>query len=87
MVVKSLSPPISSNVRRQSSRTAVATDIGTPHLVRPAPAGALATPVDNFMPPNEFDLFALGKLEDARSGRADARTTGGIAGQFGHIIK
>ena len=54
---------------------------------RPAPAGALATPVDNFVPPNDFDLFLMGRLEDARSGKPGARVGGGISGQFGHIIK
>jgi pilus assembly protein CpaC len=61
--------------------------IVTPHLVKPAPAGTLATPVDNFIPPNNFDLFLMGRLEDAKSGMPGARATGGIAGQFGHIIK
>jgi pilus assembly protein CpaC len=74
----------SANYQRNETELMI---IVTPHLVRPAPAGALATPVDNFMPPNDFDLFAMGRLEDARSGRTGTRATGGIAGQFGHIIK
>ncbi len=68
----------------------------TPHLVRPAPsATTLATPADQFVPPNEFELFLLGRTEAAESGSpmrkgAAALTVhgaGGIEGRYGHIIR
>jgi pilus assembly protein CpaC len=38
--------------------------IVTPHLVRPmAPTDAIHTPVDNTLPPNDADLFLMGKTE------------------------
>ncbi len=40
----------------------------TPHLVKPAPAGSLATPADNFIPPSDFDLFLFGQTEAPGSG-------------------
>ena len=40
----------------------------TPHLVRPAPAGSLATPADNFVPPSDAELFLFGQIEGPRSG-------------------
>ena len=46
----------------------------TPHLVKPAPAGSLATPADKFIPPSDFDLFLFGQTEAPGSGfgRADS---------------
>lgn len=43
--------------------------IVTPRLVKPAPAGGLATPSDNFIPPNDFELFLFGRTEAFDSGR------------------
>ena len=59
----------------------------TPHLVQPAPAGALATPTDNFIPPSDIDLFLLGRLEDPQSGIGPLGGGAGIDGSYGHIIK
>jgi pilus assembly protein CpaC len=36
----------------------------TPHLVRPmAPTDPVHTPLDNTLPPNDVDLFLMGKTE------------------------
>ena len=67
--------------------------IVTPHLVRPAPAGSLATPADNFVPPTDADLFLFGRLEAPESGTSAAAEilgaggAGGIEGNYGHIIE
>jgi pilus assembly protein CpaC len=63
-----------------------------PHLVKPAPAGALATPADNFIPPSEADIWLLGRVEAPGSGLGgpaglSASGAGGIEGPYGHIIK
>jgi len=65
-----------------------------PHLVKPAPAGSLATPADNFVPPDELDLWLYGRVESPESGRPQAGSqllarggAGGVDGRFGHIIK
>jgi pilus assembly protein CpaC len=60
----------------------------SPRLVQPAPAGALATPVDNFVMPSDLDIFAFGRLESPQSGVGPlGGSAGGIDGSFGHIIK
>ena len=59
----------------------------TPHLVQPAPAGALATPTDNFIPPSDANLFLMGRMEDPQSGIGPLGGGGGIDGSYGHIIK
>jgi pilus assembly protein CpaC len=62
-----------------------------PHLVRPAPAGSLATPADNFIPPSDIDMWLFGRIEALGSGMGgDVLGTGGaggIEGHFGHIIQ
>jgi len=59
----------------------------SPRLVQPAPAGSLATPVDNFVMPSDLDLFAFGRLESPQSGIGPLGAgAGGIDGSFGHII-
>jgi pilus assembly protein CpaC len=60
----------------------------SPRLVQPAPAGSLATPVDNFVMPSDLDVFAFGRLESPQSGIGPLGAgAGGIDGSFGHIIK
>jgi pilus assembly protein CpaC len=60
----------------------------SPRLVQPAPAGSLATPVDNFVLPSDLDIFAFGRLESPQSGIGPLGAgAGGIDGSFGHIIK
>ncbi len=62
------------------------------HLVKPAPIGSLATPVDNFIPPSESDIWLFGRIEAPgsgipREGGLAAQGAGGIGGHYGHIIK
>jgi pilus assembly protein CpaC len=60
----------------------------SPRLIQPAPAGSLATPVDNFVMPSDLDIFAFGRLESPQSGIGPLGAgAGGIDGSFGHIIK
>jgi pilus assembly protein CpaC len=71
--------------------------IVTPHLVQPAPAGSLATPVDNFVPPSDADIWLFGRTESPSSGMGAGGTNaanalaineaGGVQGSYGHIIK
>src|SRR3546814_20978279 len=42
--------------------------IVTPHLVQPAPAGSLATPADNFVPPSAADIWLFGRHGSPTSG-------------------
>ncbi len=84
----------SSDFRQKETELVI---IVTPYLVKPAPAGALATPVESFVPPSEYDLFFRGKIEDSTSGMGgpasgssavlNRRTAGGIQGPHGHIIQ
>ncbi|WP_404380131.1 type II and III secretion system protein family protein [Caenispirillum salinarum] len=67
----------------------------TPHLVQPAPPGALAAPTDFFTPPTTAELFLLGRVEGeaavapatAEARALGARPGGGISGPYGHILK
>ena len=69
--------------------------IVTPRLIQPSPAGSLAAPTDNFVPPSDTDLFLFGRLEAPESGTSEgqggydlsAHAAGGIEGTYGHIIK
>lgn len=75
----------------------------TPHLVNPA-AGPehLALPTDNFVPPDEFSLFMMGRMEGWTSGKPQTKPNdgegpiisaapqpqvGGLDGSYGHIIQ
>ena len=69
--------------------------IVTPRLVVPARADTLAAPTDNFVPPSDFELFALGRLrsslrpltpmERARV-MLEGQNGAGIDGEFGHVL-
>ncbi len=69
--------------------------IVTPHLVKPAPAGSLKAPTDNFKPPSDMDYMLFGRVESPDSGRSpsggahklNVQGAGGISGSYGHIIK
>jgi pilus assembly protein CpaC len=69
--------------------------IVTPRLIQPSPAGSLAAPTDNFVPPSDTDLFLFGRTEAPESGTSEgqggydlsAQAAGGIEGTYGHIIK
>jgi pilus assembly protein CpaC len=75
----------STDYSRQESELVI---LVSPRLVQPAPAGSLATPVDNFVMPTDLDIFAFGRLESPQSGIGPLGAgAGGIDGSFGHIIK
>jgi pilus assembly protein CpaC len=84
----------SSEFQRDESELVI---IVEPHLVKPVPAGTLAAPTDNFVPPSEIDLWLFGRVESPDSGGfqpnvfgAEAlgvQSAGGIEGDYGHIIK
>ena len=68
----------------------------TPRLVQPVVPTALATPLDRFMPPSEFELFFLGRTEGALpppateedpAGALARRAAGGIVGPYGYILE
>ena len=72
--------------------------IVTPYLVQPGDGRALATPLDTFQAPSDFDLFFHGRVEapmlgaggaaPAPSGHlVGAAPAGGFAGGYGHIIQ
>ena len=50
----------------------------TPHLVNPAPGPEhLALPTDNFVPPDEFSLFMMGRTEGWTSGKPQTKPNDG----------
>jgi pilus assembly protein CpaC len=57
----------------------------TPRIVRPTrPGDIVKTPLDNTLPPNDADLFLMGKNEVARP---DARlAAGGVRPMSGHML-
>ncbi len=66
--------------------------IVTPHLVRPSTPDALKTPIENYLPPSELDLFFLGRVSgrpEATGAAADlgAAAAGGVAGPHGYIMR
>ena len=81
----------SSEYQRRESELVI---IVEPHLVRPAPAGALVTPADFVAAPRERDLWLHGRIEAPVPGRAadpaaglSAAGAGGLSGRFGYILK
>lgn len=87
------------NSRYQKNETELVIVV-TPHLVKPAMAGQLRTPVDGFIPPNDFEFLLMGKLKgDTSNGGAPdyspnsssdmlkTKEAGGIEGKYGHIIE
>ncbi len=75
--------------------------IVTAHLVKPAHPSQLATPADTFVPPDDYELFFMGRVAGKRvrpeseSDQAEAAALqliqatpdGGIAASYGHIIQ
>ncbi len=64
----------------------------TVYLIKSSPAGTLATPTDNYLPPSDLGLFLYGQMEAPGSrlpkgGSAMGKPPGGISGKYGHIIK
>ena len=82
----------SSDFQREETELVI---IVTPYIVKPAPAGALITPADNFVPPSDTDIFMFGRVEASASGIPPkqsgqilgARSGGGIDGKYGYILK
>ena len=82
----------SSEFKREETELVI---IVTPYLVKPAPAGSLITPADNFVPPSESDIFMYGRVEASAAGIPPkqsgqilgARSGGGIDGKYGYILK
>lgn len=61
--------------------------IVTPRLVRPAiPGQVLATPLDQTVPANDFEFFALGKMEVTPKVLKSIQSGAGIVGPYGYII-
>ncbi len=69
--------------------------IVTPHLVKPAEPGTLRTPVDNFVLPSDADMYLHGRVEaknaapvtDKGTAALTVQGAGGVAGQYGHILR
>jgi pilus assembly protein CpaC len=65
----------------------------TPHLVTPR-RGYIATPIDHFVPPSDFELFLMGQQNGTAANVAPEDrvllstdpTTGGIDGPHGHVL-
>jgi pilus assembly protein CpaC len=75
----------SSSYRRGETELVI---LATPRLVKPTPAGSLATPTDNFVPPSDIEFFLFGQMEGPESGIGPLGSgAGGIDGSYGHIIK
>jgi pilus assembly protein CpaC len=61
--------------------------IVTPHLVKPAaPGDHLATPLDQHIPGNDVDVFAMGQLERKKKYTEWVTSGGEEKGPYGHIL-
>ncbi len=61
--------------------------IVTPRLVQPTPAGGtLATPLDQTMPANDPEFFALGQMEVTTKMLQTFQSGTGVTGPYGDII-
>ncbi|MBP2316719.1 type II and III secretion system protein family protein [Azospirillum soli] len=81
----------SSSFQQQETELVI---IVTPYMVRPALAGQLRLPTDNFTPPREIDLFLRGRIEGARPGTGTAEAApkampagAGLAGDVGYVLR
>jgi pilus assembly protein CpaC len=74
----------STSYRKQETDLVI---VVTPRLVRPAEPGEdLHSPLDQTLPANDFQLFALGLLEVDKNMIRKFRTGEGIVGPYGHRI-
>ena len=75
----------SSNFQKKETELVV---IVTPHLVRPVDMSKQTLPTDQFIEPDDFEFYLLGKLEGAGDGEPLQETLkdGGLEGNFGHIL-
>ncbi len=68
--------------------------IVTPRIVRPVSAGVLAVPTDRVLEPTDVDVFLNGNIEKrvepktmSQQPLANGSKPGGVAGDFGHIVR
>lgn len=84
----------STDFQRKESELVV---IVTPRLVKPVGPGQLKAPTDNFVAPNDFDQYLMGRLEGSRAEPAPAEQgaapqavpepkSGGTDGTYGHQL-
>ncbi len=67
----------------------------TPHLVKPTDMAKQTLPTDQYVEPDDFEFYLLGKLEGEekkKSSNPTASSTGlkqeyGLEGKFGHITE
>jgi pilus assembly protein CpaC len=86
----------STDFRRNETELVV---VVTPRMVKPVNSDRIRLPTDVVLPPNWFDQYLLGSVEHWPHRRRDdesenendsaarPRQEGGIAGQFGHLIR
>lgn len=67
--------------------------IATPHLVKPLDLSKQTLPTDQYIEPNDFEFYLLGKMQgkgDVKSPSAVPSSpegkTGGLEGEFGHAV-
>ena len=61
--------------------------IVTPRLVQPTvPGQVMASPLDNSLPANDFEFFALGKMEVTPKMIKGFRKGAGVVGAYGYVI-
>jgi pilus assembly protein CpaC len=61
--------------------------IVTPRLVQPSvPGQMIASPLDNTMPANDFEFFALGQLEVTPKMIKSFQSGAGVVGPYGYLI-
>ena len=64
--------------------------IVTPVIVNPTSGRRISTPVDNFVPPNDFERILLGRFQGNPRGREAVQNTIGqrrLAGPSGFVFK
>ena len=60
--------------------------IVTPHLVKPVDMAKQTLPTDQYIEPNDFEFYLLGKLEgEVDEKNPPLKKGGGLEGDFGHI--
>ncbi len=81
----------STSFRKQETELVM---IVTPRIVRPVPAGSLAVPTDRVLIPDDVDIFINGASEKvvpqqrlAPMPGVNMAKPGGVAGDFGHIVR
>jgi pilus assembly protein CpaC len=67
--------------------------IVTPHLVKPLDLSKQTLPTDQYIEPDDFEFYLLGKIEGKGEGKPTSTTPvavdkkeGGLEGDFGHIV-